>query len=101
MRSRPSLLRTVAPGPLAAVLCVCAPVVAAALFFVWTRVETIRLGYALSRATAAQARLLAERDSLRVDVAALKSPERLRKLAKQRGLAPPRPERVLSANGGR
>ena len=96
MRGRRShVLRTVAPGPMGAALFAAAPVVAAALFFVWTRVTTVRLGYALSRETAAQRRLLAERDGLRLDVAALKSPDRLVKLAAERGLAPPSPDRVL------
>ena len=92
-------LRTVAPGPMATALCLAAPVVAAALFFVWTRVTTIRLGYALSRATESHSRLLAERASLRLDVAALKSPKRLAKLAKNRGLAPPAPERIMPLRG--
>lgn len=94
--ARPSvILKSVAPGPLAAALCLAAPVVAAALLFVWIRVTTIRLGYALSQATADHGRLLAERDSLRLEVAALKTPQRLAKLASERGMAAPPPERVL------
>ena len=98
MSARPStVLRTVAPGPLAAALCVAAPVVAAALFFVWTRVTTIRLGYELAQVSAVQDRLLAENNSLRVDVAALKTPKRLAKLAEERGLHAPTSERIVAA----
>ena len=94
--TRPTqIIKSMAPGPLAIALCLAAPVVAAALLFVWIRVTTIDLGYALSQVTAEQRRLLAERDSLRLEVAALKTPQRLAKLAAQRDMAPPPAERVL------
>lgn len=93
---RTIILRTVSPGPMTVALCLFSPVVAASLFFVWTRVTTVRLGYALSRSAALQARLLAERDSLRLEVAALKSPDRLAQLAAERGLTAPPSDRVIS-----
>ena len=96
MTSRGSLLlRMVSPGPLTTALCIAAPVVAASLFYVWTRVTSVRLGYALSRSTAAQRRLLAEQDGLRLDVSALKSPARLSKIAAERGLTAPPAARIL------
>ena len=94
-RGKRVALHAPSPGPLVTVLCLAAPVVAAALFYTWTRVTAVRLGYALSRETATQRRLLTQQDALRLDVAALKSPNRLAKLASDRGLAPPTPDRIL------
>lgn len=67
-----------------------APVVGAALFVVWTRVETLRLGYRLAEEAELHQRLLEQNRGLQVEVGALKSPERLRRLAEKAGMGPPR-----------
>ncbi len=95
MKSGSEILKNVSWGPLSLSLCLAAPVIAAALFYVWTRVTTVRLGYALARASSTQTRLLAQRDSLRLEVATLKSPDRLAVMAAERGLTPPSPDRIL------
>lgn len=72
------------------------PVVAAALFFVWSQITTVRLGYALSQAGDAHRVLLEENRGLRIEVAALRAPERLKKLAEERyALAAPATEQVI------
>lgn len=74
-------------GPLGAAVLLAAPVVAAALFYVWTHVTTVRLGYDLSRADQAHQRLLEEEQRLRVKYTNLVNPQHLERLAKARGFA--------------
>lgn len=84
------------PGPLGTALLVAAPVVAAALFYVWTHNTTVALGYALSDAGKAHRALLEKNRALRIKAAALRSPDRLQHLAKSRfSLAPPKSEQVV------
>lgn len=83
-------------GPLGTSILVAIPVVAAALFYVWTHVTTVSLGYKLSEAGAAHERLLEHNHALRIRAAALRSPDRLQKLAERRfGLVPPKTEQVV------
>lgn len=82
-------------GPVGTAVLVAAPVVAAALFYVWTHVHTVRLGYALSKAGDQHQKLVEEKRTLELDVAALKAPERLETMAKKYELAPPKPEQVI------
>ena len=83
-------------GPIGISVGIAVPVVMAALFYVWTNVTTVRLGYELSEAAKAHRELLEENRGLRVEVAALKAPDRLARLAKlQHGLAPPQSEQVI------
>ena len=82
-------------GPVGTALLFAAPVVAAALFYVWTHVHAVRLGYALSDAGERHQTLVEEQRALELDVAALKAPERLESVAKKYGLAPPKPEQVI------
>ena len=83
-------------APIITALLLVAPVVAAALFYVWTRVSTVRLGYDLSRAGEMNRRLNEENRGLRIEVASLKAPERLKQLAEtQYHLAPPRTQQVV------
>ena len=83
-------------GPVGTAVLVAGPVVAAALFYVWTQVTTVRLGYALSAAGDAHRVLLEQNRALRIETAALKSPDRLEKLGRERfGLGTPRTEQVV------
>lgn len=83
-------------APVLTALMLALPVVFAGLFFVWSRVVTVRLGYEISRASDAHHRLLEENRGLRIESAALKAPDRLEKLARETyGLAPPRPEQII------
>lgn len=85
-----------AGGPTAVAFLAIAPLTAASLFFVWTRITTVQLGYRLSEAAQAHERLLEENRALRLDVAALKGTVRLEQLAKERfHLSPPGPDQVV------
>ena len=83
------------PGPIGVALLIAAPVTAAALFYVWTHITTVRLGYELSEAGEAHRALLERHRALKLDVAALKAPQRLRRLGQSYGLGAPRPEQVV------
>lgn len=83
-------------APVLTAVMLAAPVVVAGLFYVWTRVVTVRLGYQISEASEVHHRLLEENRGLRIESAALKAPARLEKLARERyGLAAPRPEQII------
>ena len=83
-------------GPIGISVGIAAPIVLAALFYVWTNVTMVRLGYELSEAAKVHRELLEENRGLRVEVAALKAPDRLARLAKlHHGLAPPETAQVI------
>ncbi len=82
-------------GPIGTAMLVAAPVTAAALFYVWTHVQSVRPGYALSKAGQAHERLLEENRAKKLDVAALEAPERHERIGKKYGLGPPRAEQVI------
>lgn len=89
-------LGPLAPTSLGRAALVVAPLVASALFYVWAEATTLRMGYLLSQASEAHRSLLEENRGLRVEVAALRSPERLKMLAEERYLlAAPRSEQVV------
>lgn len=54
-----------------------------ALTFVWTRVRVIQLGYEVSDLNRQVGELLRQKNQLEVEVAKLKSPERLEKMAQE------------------
>ena len=84
------------PGPLVIAFVAVAPVTAAAVFFVWSRITTVQLGYALSNAAASHQRLLEENRALRLEVAALRATARLERLAREvYQLGPPGPDQVV------
>jgi cell division protein FtsL len=67
-----------------------------AVLHVRSRLLIVRLGYSLSVAADAHAKFLAERRKLVLEVATLKSPRRLRKLAvEQLGLVEPKPGQII------
>ena len=70
-----------------------AAVVLTCLGIVAFRTEILRARYELGDLVAEEARLREERASLRVAVRRLRDPERLERLARERGFGPP--ERVL------
>ncbi len=83
-------------GPVVTAVMLAIPVVAAALFYVWTHVSTVRLGYEMSEAAKQHRALLEVNRGLRIEVAALKSPERLEKLGRTKyELAPPTAKQII------
>lgn len=67
-----------------------------ALFFVWSRIQVIQLGYEISQALK-QGRALTEGNKqLRLEIATLKSYPRIEKIAvEELGLSKPRPDQVI------
>ena len=61
---------------------------------VWTKVTAIRYGYSISKAGRRRESLLELNRRLRVEVALLKRPERVCRLAAERGLNSARPEQL-------
>lgn len=83
-------------SPVLTAVMLAVPVVAAALFYVWTHVSTVRLGYELSAAATQHRALLEANRGLRIEVATLKSPERLERLATTKyRLAPPSAQQII------
>ena len=70
--------------------------ITSSLFFVWSRIQVIQLGYELSNALK-EGRSLAERNKrLRVEIATLKSYGRIEKVAEQElGMSKPKAEQVI------
>jgi len=71
--------------------------VAELLLYTWCRVQYVKIGYAYSLATADHQRLTDMQNKLKVELARLKSPERIEKIAKRKlGLVTPSPEQVIT-----
>jgi len=66
------------------------------LFYTWSRVQFIQLGYELSTAAGKQNDLLLLRNNLKIEIAHLKSPKRITEIAKkQLGLTLPKPNQLI------
>ncbi|MFO7970320.1 MAG: cell division protein FtsL [Desulfobacterales bacterium] len=66
------------------------------LFFTWCRVQTIGTGYEISKETQRHQDLINFQNTLKVELARLKSPERIANIAKnQLGLIAPTPEQMI------
>ena len=53
------------------------------LFYTWCRVQSIQVRYEISELTAKQQRQVMMQDNLKIELARLKSPQRIAKIAKQ------------------
>ena len=66
------------------------------LFYTWSRVQCIQLGYELSTAANKKNDLLLLRNNLKIEIAHLKSPKRITEIAKkQLGLTLPKPNQLI------
>ena len=66
------------------------------LFYTWCRVQNVRHGYDISRETQNQKQLMAYQNSLKIELARLKSPDRIARIAKQQlGLMMPTTENTI------
>ena len=70
-------------------------VMAELLVYSWCRVEYVQTGYELSEARQEYHRLVALNQKLKVEKAQLKSPERIKHLARKQGLVIPAPGQVV------
>lgn len=67
------------------------------LVYTWFRVQCTQLGYEINRAAEIQKRQIALQNSLKIEMARLKSPERIVKIATDKlGLVMPQPEQIMS-----
>jgi cell division protein FtsL len=66
------------------------------LFFTWCRVQSIGTGYEISKETQRHQDLINFQNNLKIELARLKSPERIANIAKnQLGLITPTPEQMI------
>lgn len=73
--------------------------IAELLFYTWSRVQCVKIGYQISKGINSNRALITLRNNLKIEVAHLKSPERLEKIAREEfGLTIPRPEQMITIN---
>jgi cell division protein FtsL len=78
------------------VLVVAMVFIGSSLFYVWSHHQIISLGYETSQASREEQAFLQENKQLRLELAALKAPSRIEKLAQQRlGLGTPQKEQLI------
>jgi cell division protein FtsL len=66
------------------------------LFYVWSHHQIISLGYETSEAAREEQALLQENNRLRLELASLKAPGRIERVAQQElGLVPPQKEQLI------
>lgn len=72
---------------------------AISLFYVWSRLQVLNLEYNISSLESRVRHLQQEAKGLQVEVASLRSPQRLEQVARQRlGLHLPTPDQVITVN---
>ncbi len=65
------------------------------LVYTWCRVQYVRTGYEITEATKENERLMELHRKLKVEEARLRSPERIMRIAQQRGLVMPDSKQVV------
>ena len=66
------------------------------LFYTWCRVQNVQNGYEISREAHNQKQLVTYQNSLKIELARLKSPDRIAQIAKQQlGLIMPTTEKTI------
>ena len=78
-------------------LCLMFVFIAELFFYTWCRVQSVRIKYEITRQTARIGQLSAMQDNLEIEIARLKSPSRIAKIAKtQLGLVTPTSKQMFS-----
>lgn len=54
------------------------------IFYIWSRIQIVEYGYSINDLTLKQEKLIEENKKLKVEVATLKSPERIEKIAQEK-----------------
>ncbi|NVM57772.1 MAG: cell division protein FtsL [Desulfobacterales bacterium] len=65
------------------------------LVYSWCRIQYVQIGYEIAEARQEHQRLTAVHDELRIEEARLRSPERVGRIARERGLVMPDPGQVV------
>jgi cell division protein FtsL len=77
-------------------LVVAAGFIGCSLFYVWSHHQIISLGYEISQASGEEQQLLEENKKLRLELAALKAPSRIERMAQQKlGFVTPQKEQLI------
>lgn len=83
-------------GLVTAVLFSLVIVIAALIFYTWSRLEVVRLGYEIFNANSEMRRLDQENKEMILEIATLKSPKRIERIAREElNLLPPRDEQII------
>jgi len=70
------------------------------LFYVWGKLDLVRVGYQLDELSSKRAALQREHDRLQLDLSRLTAPNRIAWEAREKlNLLPPRPEQVVLVSG--
>jgi len=70
--------------------------IAELLFYTWCRVQNVQHGYEISRKDHSQKQLIAYQNNLKIELARLKSPDRIARIAKQQlGLIMPTTDKTI------
>lgn len=84
------------PKILAACLLFMGLFIAELLFYTWCRVQSTRVRYEISELTADRERMLTVQDNLKIELALLKSPQRIAKIAREQlGLVAPTSKQLI------
>ena len=66
------------------------------LLYTWSRVQCVQFGYELSEANDKRTNLLLLQNNLKIEMAHLKSPQRISRIAKEQlGLTLPKPDQLI------
>lgn len=70
--------------------------IAELLLYAWSRVQCVDAGYEISTATQHQRELITLQNNLKIELASLKSPDRIAKIAQKKlGLVTPTPKQMV------
>ena len=65
-------------------------------FYTWCRVNNVGLGYEVAQETEKKTKLTAYQENLKIELASLKSPERIARIAREQlGLSMPRADQTI------
>ncbi len=67
------------------------------LFYTWCRIQCVKVGYEIVERQEARGRLITRQNKLNIELASLKSPERITEIARKKlGLVTPTSEQVIT-----
>ena len=84
------------PKAIMAYLVIMLVFIAELLFYTWCRAQSVKMKYDIAEQTETARKLSAMQDSLKIELARLKSPQRIAKIARtQLGLITPTPKQTI------
>lgn len=83
-------------GLVSAVLTILVIVIAVLLFYTWSRIQVVRIGYEIFNSNSEMRKLDQENKELILEIATLKSPKRIERIAREElKLLPPKEEQII------